>query len=264
MDAGSGQHGSSGTSRSMLRRALAGGLAGSFATMLLYPIDTVKTMRQSDRTLNNIGAALSILRARGIMKIYAGLLPATIGSFASSAIYFGSYEAAKQLLQTTTLGPLCFAASLGRQGVHMLAAASGNVASSLVFVPKDALKQQLQALRTGSIMPLPGLPSPLPLLASKGSAFLSPAPPASLPQVVRYILQTRGLKGFYPSYRATLLRNIPSAVVRFTVYEELRLVVLRGARAGGLGKGMQGAGFLLVGGLASALSSALTTPLGAS
>ena len=231
---------------SLVRRSLAGGLAGSFATLLLYPIDTVKTMRQSSTM--NIQKALSTLRARGVMTVYSGLVPATVGSFASSALYFGSYETAKRLL----LSSQALTSTLSRQSIHMLAAVSGNLASSFLFVPKDALKQQMQALRTGTLPALPGM------VASAAPGRLArSAAPVSFAQVVRYIFRTKGLKGFYPSYRATLLRNIPSAVVRFTVYEELRVLVLRG----GQGR-WRDAGFFLIGGIASALSSAATTPLG--
>jgi hypothetical protein len=43
--------------------------------------------------------------------------------------------------------------------------------------------------------------------------------------VVSSILQQEGLRGLYRGYRATLLRNIPSAVLRFALYEELKIAI---------------------------------------
>lgn len=204
-------------------------------------------MRQSNKIFSGM-SSLKVFTSTGIPKIYSGLVPATFGSLVSSSIYFGSYETAKRLLFSTSW----VTSLLPRPTIHMLAAASGNLASSFVFVPKDVLKQQMQAMRTGAL--------------TTASPFSSVT--TSLPQVVKHILKTKGLKGFYPSYRVTLLRNIPSAVVRFTVYEELRIAVSSALlRLGTAGMGRtqvlraEALGYLLAGGIASALSSALTTPL---
>jgi solute carrier family 25 S-adenosylmethionine transporter 26 len=205
----------------------AGGLAGSFATALLFPVDTIKTQRQSSNPKTALKglSLLRVLSTTSLGKLYSGLLPATAGSFLSSSIYFGSYETAKRVL-FAGCAPL-----LSRPSIHMLAAASGNLASSILFVPKDVLKQRLQMVGTSKI--------------------------SALPAVVRQVYRTQGLKGFYPSYRVTLLRNIPSAVLRFTVYEELRLLVLR-AR---FDPRITAVGYLVAGSMASSLSSICTTPL---
>ena len=88
----------------------------------------------------------------------------------------------------------------------MLAAASGNIMSSFVFVPKDAIKQQMQAIKTGSIPWVRMSPF-------YSSSMKSSVATVSLPDVIKSILKKKGIKGFYPNYRATLMRNIPSAVV---------------------------------------------------
>jgi hypothetical protein len=48
---------------------------------------------------------------------------------------------------------------------------------------------------------------------------------ASVRAVVDSILREKGLRGLYAGYRATLMRNIPSAVLRFTLYEEFKLAL---------------------------------------
>ncbi|CAM9801279.1 unnamed protein product, partial [Discosporangium mesarthrocarpum] len=41
--------------------------------------------------------------------------------------------------------------------------------------------------------------------------------------LVRETVRTQGLRGLYKGYWATLSRNVPSAVIRFSLYEELKL-----------------------------------------
>jgi Mitochondrial carrier protein len=205
---------------------------------LLYPIDTIKTMQQSDKSVKGFKSAITKLQNGhgGIMKLYSGFWAAVLGSIPSSAIYFGSYETSKRVLFNN------YKDRISRPVIHMLAAASGNIMSSFVFVPKDAIKQQMQAIKTGSVPWVKMSPFYSNSMKARSSSSVS------LPDVIRSILKKKGLKGFYPNYRATLMRNIPSAVVsrkslklftidisvtlqnddlqiRFTVYEELRLLV---------------------------------------
>lgn len=171
-----------------LKLALAGGLAGGVATFLLYPIDVIKSRYQNNP--KHVQDALKSLQ--NIPNFYYGVLPAALGAVPSSAVYFGSYEACKSFLSSH------FNNSLPRRTQHALAAASGNILSSILFVPKDVLKHKMQALNSGALV-IEGI---------KGQRV-------STLRLVRHIFHTSGVKGFYPSYRATLLKNIPSAVVRF-------------------------------------------------
>ena len=180
----------------------------------------------------------------GLKQLYSGFFAAVLGSIPSSALYFGTYESAKKCLYHKVGGESAGSIQhYSRPFIHMLAAASGNVMSSVVFVPKDAIKQQLQAIKTGSI----------PSLHGKISSAVT------LPDVLWNILKTKGVKGFYPNYRVTLMRNIPSAVIRFTVYEELRLIVQKTVNSTEHNP-LLSVGYMVAGGLASAFASASTTP----
>lgn len=46
---------------------------------------------------------------------------------------------------------------------------------------------------------------------------------ATAAQIIRSTLQEKGVRGLYCGYWATLSRNIPSAVIRFSLYEEIKL-----------------------------------------
>jgi len=245
------------------RLALAGALAGGFSNLVLYPIDLAKTLKQAGPSSKGANLA-SQARIYGLGSLWAGLTPAILGSMPSSALYFGVYEYVKRrltVLANASSAPLTSSSSSSSAGdelyeqraqvlrrwlVHAVAAASGNTASSLVFVPKEVLKQQLQMYRN-----------------SHGGSS------TTLPRVLASILKEKGIRGLYSGYRATLLRNIPSAILRFALYEEFKLFL--GGGAGAAAAGAAGAAAwlrlsapqaaIVAGALAGAISSAATTPL---
>lgn len=247
------------------RLALAGALAGGFSNLVLYPIDLAKTLKQAGPSSKGASLA-SQARIYGLGSLWAGLTPAIVGSMPSSALYFGVYEYVKRrltVLANASSVPMTSSSPsstgddiygqrphiLRRWLVHAVAAASGNTASSLVFVPKEVLKQQLQMYRN-----------------SHGGSS------TTLPRVLASILKDKGILGLYSGYRATLLRNIPSAILRFALYEEFKLflggggaaAVVAAAGATGAAKWLSLSApqvAIAAGALAGAFSSAATTPL---
>jgi solute carrier family 25 S-adenosylmethionine transporter 26 len=198
-----------------LRVGLAGGIAGAVGTAVLYPFDSAKTLRQSDPgryrsvrhaflelcrqpavspqsvTSNLEGLAFDTWRRRiPGSRAYNGLLAATIGAIPSSALYFGAYESMKRLILSISHDDATLLSR--RLLIHAAAAASGNVISSAVFVPKELIKSQMQY--SGS----------------------------SIGRTVWKVLSEKGPLGLYSGYKATLMRNIPSACLRFVLYEELK------------------------------------------
>jgi solute carrier family 25 S-adenosylmethionine transporter 26 len=224
-----------------LRVALAGGVAGATGSAVLYPIDSAKTLRQSDPSAYSSvrDALFQMLRSKhSIQRVYKGILPAALGAIPSSALYFGAYESSKMALQklmgvdTTEKGSAH--GYRKRLLVHGLAAASGNVISSFVFVPKEVIKQQLQM---------------------KGVSQAT----------IQSIVKEKGLSGLYAGYGATLLRNIPSATIRFVLYEELKRkwATDNDAHSGGSAKNrkLRAAGTCLAGAVAGSTSSFVMTPI---
>lgn len=214
-----------------LRVALAGGIAGATGTLVLYPLDTAKTLRQSNpEKYRDVRMALQEMiqghagkyNNIGMQQAYSGVLSAVIFSIPSSALYFGAYESMKQFLNKKFENK----SIKTRLAIHSIAAASGNIASSIIFVPKEYIKQQMQA--------------------SKGQL--------AMVDVVKQTLQRRGIQGFYRSYTSTIMRNIPSAILRFAIYEELKRTFDNDNQSNLPLYFMQGA-------LAGAISSGLMTPL---
>lgn len=175
-----------------VRVGLAGGIAGAVGTSILYPMDSAKTLRQSnpEQFTSVISALQHLLQQGHLRRVYTGILPAALGAIPSSALYFGAYESMKSLIRSSSGADET--KMTGRLGVHALSAASGNVLSSLVFVPKEFIKQQMQY---------------------HGN---------SIGRTCVTLLRERGLAGFYCGYQTTLMRNIPSAMLRFVVYEEIK------------------------------------------
>lgn len=233
-----------------LRVALAGGVAGATGSAVLYPIDSAKTLRQSDPSAYSSvrDALVKMLRSKNsLQRVYRGVLPAALGAIPSSALYFGAYESSKVVLQR------CFVDARNSKGesdngrgyrtrlfVHGLAAASGNVISSFVFVPKEVIKQQLQ------------------IRAGEGSVAAS---------TIGSIVRQKGISGLYAGYGATLLRNIPSATIRFVLYEELKRKWASSEAAAAdennaaSKQKIRAAGTFLAGAVAGSTSSFLMTPI---
>jgi solute carrier family 25 (mitochondrial S-adenosylmethionine transporter), member 26 len=136
-----------------------------------------------------------VMASRGVVGVYQGLTPALLGSALSSALYFSTYEVVRKEFSKRA------SSKRWRAPRNALAAACGNVASSILFVPKEVVKQRMQAgvgLNSGRFV---------------GAAVS--------------LVQADGLGGLYRGYKATLLRNIPSTVLRFVLYEEAKLALMR-------------------------------------
>lgn len=214
------------------RLAAAGSMSGMLTNTLLHPLDTVKTVRQTDpKSFKGLAPTLyAIVRQRGPAALYSGILPALVGSSFSTALYFGMYEFAKARVSRTF--PRAWASTRTRVPLTALSAACGNVASSIIFVPKEVIKQRLQSGHHG----------------------------AQVSTVIANLFATSGLRGFYRGYKATLFRNIPSAMIRFTAYEELKMAI-RNLRTGDKSSPYAPHELILAGSMAGAMSSALTTPM---
>ena len=282
-----------------LRVALCGGLAGATGTALLYPFDTAKTLRQSQPLVyKNVGNALKSFYKhssdtpvrqwiiRGTRLAYSGVWTSTLGAIPSSAMYFGGYEFAKRRLEQIFLSNVgsCLqndensllsrrkrrcdgnAPSIAmlpvqkRLCIHALAAATGNAISSLIFVPKEYIKQQMQSqcrgLESSSLRAFKGPFTSVSALSSNGSMKSK-----TMHDMIFEVVQSKGISELYSGYRATLMRNIPSAILRFALYEELKLRLLNnGVSDCKVNESSSSPAFFLAGLAAGTTASAIMTP----
>lgn len=220
-------------SLSVVERAMigagAGGIAGAFTYVCLYPLDTVKTklqMRGASQLYGGLGSVEvmgRVLKEDGIGGLYSGVSAVLVGSTISSAIYFGTCEFAKAFLASKTA-----LLQLPSLAIPPLAGALGNVVSSTVMVPKELITQRMQA-------------------GAAGRSW----------QVLLATIEREGIRGLYAGYSATILRNLPTGVLSFSSFEYLKAAVLSKTKKPHLEPFQS----VCCGALAGAISAFLTTPL---
>lgn len=205
------------------RQGLVAGGAASLATkLLLQPLDTCRTLLQASRrplasaagpgagagpAYRNLAHCVRGVVARdGPRGLYRGFPAAVAAAAPAAAVFFAVYRPAKARLEAL-LGPRC------RALAPLLAATAGNAAASVVRVPPEVVKQQVQ---TG----------------------LYP----SVAAAVRGVAARGGLAGFYRGYYwAQLGRDVPYAAVQLGIYEALKRAGRRPAAAPGGTKAPAGA-----------------------
>ena len=90
---------------------LAGGLGGTTGDMLMHSLATVKTRQQGDPHMppkyTSLGSSYwTILRQEGVPKgLYGGGLPAFLGSFTGTLVFFGAYEFTKRSMLDMGVNP---------------------------------------------------------------------------------------------------------------------------------------------------------------
>ncbi|KAI3799748.1 hypothetical protein L1987_35050 [Smallanthus sonchifolius] len=172
---------------SVLKSALAGGLASALSTSLLHPIDTIKTRVQAS-TLS-FPEMIAKLPEVGFRGVYRGSIPAIIGQFSSHGLRTGIFEASKIVL-------INVAPTLPDLQVQSVASFCSTVLGTAVRIPCEVLKQRLQAGIFNNV----------------GEAII-------------FTWQQDGLKGFFRGTGATLCREVPFYVAGMGLYGESKKVV---------------------------------------
>ncbi|KAI3793410.1 hypothetical protein L1987_36029 [Smallanthus sonchifolius] len=172
---------------SVLKSALAGGLASALSTSLLHPIDTIKTRVQAS-TLS-FPEMIAKLPEVGFRGVYRGSIPAIIGQFSSHGLRTGIFEASKIVL-------INVAPTLPDLQVQSVASFCSTVLGTAVRIPCEVLKQRLQAGIFNNV----------------GEAIIC-------------TWQQDGLKGFFRGTGATLCREVPFYVAGMGLYGESKKVV---------------------------------------
>lgn len=171
--------------------------AGSLATMVgdaaLHPVDCIKTLQQSTEGtgMNMFDAGRKIWKDFGIGGFYSGLGTYVLSDGGAGAIKFATYEAVKQWVSDKVPEDYMGAAIFG-------CAAVAFVASSVVLVPGELIKQRLQMGQYDTI----------------GSA-------------VKSIWEIDGITGFFRGYSGVCLRDIPYTMLELGLYENFKNLYLK-------------------------------------
>ncbi|GMJ11947.1 S-adenosyl methionine transporter-like [Hibiscus trionum] len=167
---------------SVLKSALAGGLACALSTSLLHPVDTIKTRVQASTT--TFPEIISKLPQIGVQGLYRGSIPAILGQFSSHGLRTGIFEASKLVL-------INVAPNLPDIQVQSMASFCSTLLGTAVRIPCEVLKQRLQAG----------------LFDNVGEALVA-------------TWNQDGLRGFFRGTGATLCREVPFYVAGMGLYAE--------------------------------------------
>lgn len=206
---------------------------------VMHSLDTVKTRQQgfpnNPRYRNMIPAYITIFKQEGFFRgLYGGYTPAILGSFPSTAAFFGTYEYTKRTL-------------INQYGVnetfsYFTAGVLGDLASSVFYVPSEVLKTRLQ-LQGKYNNPF-----------TKGCGYNY----RGLGDAVVTIGKAEGLKTLLFGYKETLFRDLPFSALQFAFYERFRQFAIY---SNGGDSDLPVSVELLTGAAAGGLAGTLTTPL---
>ena len=203
---------------------LSGAFALSSASAVMHPIDTMKTQIQSSSFTSFPNTIYSSMR----FSLLRGLLTSMIVAAPQGGIRFSVYEYSK--LQMREFNSKTQINSRDLSVETIVSAINGDIAASLVRVPREVILRRIQSCRDGDS----GL--------------------QSTSSVVRNILSTDGLSGFYRGYFSAQLRDMPFIILLFTFHEHSKLKL----KQNGLETSPWWSSF--AGATSGALAAFLTTP----
>lgn len=185
--------------------ATAGAIAGFATVAAMHPLDVVRTRFQvNDGRVSNLPtykntahAILSISRLEGLRGLYAGFSPAVLGSTLSWGLYFFFYGRAKQRYSKNGKEKL-------NTGHHLASSAEAGALVCLCTNPVWLVKTRLQ-LQT-------------PLHQTRLYSGLYDA--------LTTIMKEEGWSGLYKGIVPSLFLQVSHGAIQFTVYEELRKVIV--------------------------------------
>ncbi|BES98553.1 Mitochondrial carrier [Nesidiocoris tenuis] len=162
--------------RDILASFWSGAIAGVAVDVGLFPLDTVKTRLQSEH---------GFWKSGGVKGIYKGVGPTALGAAPAAALFFGSYNTFKAVVEphVQTLH--------GEFMVRMTAAAFAETISCVTRVPTEIVKQRRQAL-----------------MDNKTSL-----------KILTDTLRAEGFFGMYRGFWATVLRDAPFSVIQYPLWE---------------------------------------------
>jgi len=220
-----------------LHSMIAGGLGGTTGDLLMHSLDTVKTRQQGDPHMPPKYASMSssyatIFRQEGIRRgLYGGWVPAMLGSFPGTVIFFGTYEYSKRHMIDYGITP---------QFAYLTSGFLADFAASFVYVPSEVLKTRLQ---------LQG--------RYNNPFFQSGYNYKSTAHAARTIVRQEGFSALFYGYKATIFRDLPFSALQFTFYEQAQVWARQWKQSREIGLPLE----LFTGASAGGLAGVITCPL---
>eukprot|EP00898_Chlorokybus_atmophyticus_P002863 jgi/Chlat1/3578/Chrsp234S03567 len=194
-------------------RACAGAAAGISATLLCFPLDTLRTrmLAESGSAYTSVFSCIShMVQHEGVGSLYRGVMPAIIAMAPSGAVFYGVYDVLKQshlramhnkgIYVTHGQGALEIGA-----GPTLLYGAIAGLCAELATYPMEVVRRQLQLQGT--------------MVCGKRVAQQSALLTA------RSIIQSGGVQSLYAGVLPSALQVLPSAALSYYFYELFKSVL---------------------------------------
>ncbi|KAL3462525.1 mitochondrial carrier domain-containing protein [Aspergillus heterothallicus] len=187
-------------------KLLAGGIAGATETIITYPFEFIKTLRQlpSRNGLSPVQASYfshlrSTITAHGISGLYAGCTALATSNALKASVRFFTFSTSKEWLQTLGF--------LSNNTATLLAGlTAGTTESIIVVTPAEALKTRvIEANRLG-------------MGAGKTGA-------TGIATIARHIIATDGVGAFWRGTVPVIGKQAVNSGVRFTTFGMLQAEV---------------------------------------
>ncbi|KAG6557792.1 hypothetical protein Mapa_000559 [Marchantia paleacea] len=171
-----------------------GGIAGAMGATLVYPLDTIKTRMQAQRSKDGeephykdeLDCLRQVIAEEGLGALYSGLVPQLIGIAPEKAMKLTVNEVLMEMLESEMPG-------VGVVFLELIAGGGGGFSQVVFTNPMEAVKVRLQT-------------------QAKDSRAKN----------MWEVVQELGLHGLYNGSMVTMARDIPSTAIFFAVYTFIR------------------------------------------
>jgi len=173
------------------KRLAAGAAAGMLATVVTYPLDTVRLRMAVDSSIKSMPQAMRLLsKEGGMLAYYRGVGPAMFGVAPYMALELASFDFLKKVLATDDLksNPM----------VSFVSGFTAALMSSSVTYPLDTVRRQIQ-LQGGSML--------------------------TLPTMFKGIMVNEGMQGLYRGFVPSCLKNLPNKGIRLATFDAAKTVM---------------------------------------
>lgn len=178
--------------KTVLISMISGLFSGSMAKMITHPMDTLKARVQVETKANEkiAHAMKSLIQKEGIAGLYRGIGVAVLGSLPANVLYFGTYEYCKKHL-------LFLNYLQGSEFIkYFVSGICAETVACLIYVPVDIIKERRQ-------------------VQSKLKTYNYKSDLDALFQIIKQ----EKLRGIYRAYGATIFSFGPMSAFYFMFYE---------------------------------------------
>jgi hypothetical protein len=170
-----------------------GGIAGFTDTCVTMPLDTIKTQMQLTKGLGLMDCGKNIVKVDGVAGLYAGFPPFAVQASGKAAVRFFMYDVLCKVVDSTGMDRKKNPALSS-----LLCGTGAGICEALFWTcPTERLKVLKQSM------------------AGSGTQAMG----------LKEVLATQGVRGLYAGAGATTARQASSVAIRFTVMEQLSVVL---------------------------------------